>query len=265
MVGKERLSRWIFGGVFGAWLGVVYAFVTQAVNWLFLPGVPLAPPSGTLSSYLLQALLLGALLGWICSIPVNRVAGMLMGGGVSALFIFLLALQSAWGGEFFGATLLLMLFTLMPMIVLMLPIAYVIRLGVDAQHVDPDRPYLWARKYLIPAALTLFAVFLGSLALHSKNERAAFQYTLTLIEEGQRSSSVGTLPEPLKDVTGFLENAKGSYSLAYSDRLDTYFGPIPVGPELSQFLIIVRYENGFAFACVFSENRTNPNCAVYFN
>lgn len=263
MPSKERLSRWIFGVVFGAWLGGVYALVSQAINWIYLPDIPLAPPSATPAGYVVEYLVLGALLGWICSIPENRYVGMLLGGGFSALCITILALQSVWGGEFFSAALILLLLTFMPLILLMVPIAFIIRLGVDAQQVDPERPYLWARRYIIPAFLTLVVVVLGTFTLYPKDQREAFQYVHDMIQQGQQSSDLKTLPEPLQDVRGFMENARGGYQLSWSDRVETFFGPVPVGPELSQFLIIARFENGYALACVFSGNRPKPNCADY--
>jgi hypothetical protein len=146
----------------------------------------------------------------------------------------------------------------------MMPVAYLIRAGVDAQQQDySDRPYLWARKIVIPLALTLIAVLLGSFSLYSKEQRLAIQKVHAFIEQGKQSQNIQTLPKPLQDVSGYLENARGSYTLDWSGGVDTFMGPRPAGSELSQFLVIARYENGFAFACVFSSNRTVPNCAVY--
>lgn len=260
---KERLSRWAFGVFFGAWLGGVYALSSQAINWIYLPGIPLAPPAATPAGYVVEYALAGALLGWICSVPENRYVGVLLGGSFAALLISIMALQSVWGGEFFGAALILLLVTFMPLILLMVPIAFVVRLGVDAQQVDPERPYLWARRYLIPAFLTVLVIALGGLALYSKDKREAFQYVQAMLQQGQRSDSLEALPEPLQAVRGFMENARGDYQLSWSDRVDTFFGPVPDGPELSQFLIIARFENGYALACVFSANRPAPNCADY--
>jgi len=260
---KERVNRLVFGVIFGAWLGGVYALASQAINWIFLPNIPLAPPSGSPAGYIAEYTALGALIGWVCSIPANRLIGALAGGLVSAFLISVMALRNVWGGEFFSATLILMLLTFMPLIILMMPVAFIIRLGVDAQQVDPDRPYLWARRYLIPALLTLLVIFLGGLALYSNDNREAFHYVQAMLQQGWQSSSIEALPEPLQDVRGFMENARGKYQLSWSDRVDTFFGPVPAGSELSQFLIIARFENGYAFACVFSENRPRPNCADY--
>lgn len=261
---KYRRNELIFGALFGAWLGAIYALVSQAINWLFLPGIPLTFSSGSLRNSVLVYLIMGALLGFISALPENRLAGMALGGLSAALLLSYRTIISAWGMEDFGSTVLLILLTFMPLVVLMIPIAFLIRLGVDAQRVDPDRPYLWPRRYLIPVILTLLVVGIGSLSLYSPHVRDAFRYTDRMIQDGLVvSSSQKELPEPLRDVNGFHSFARGKYTLMWSDRVETFFGPRPAGKELSQFLIITRFENGFAFACIFSENRPAPNCTKY--
>lgn len=264
MLFQYRRNELVFGALFGAWLGAIYALVSQAINWLFLPGIPLTFSSGSLLNSVLVYLMIGALLGFICTLPENRLAGMALGGLSAALLLSYRTIISAWGMEDFGSTVLLILLTFMPLVVLMIPIAFLIRMGVDAQQVDPARPYLWPRRYLIPVILTLVVVGVGLLSLYSPQVREAFQYTDQMIRDGLvASSSQNGLPEPLRDVSGFRSNARGKYKLMWSDRVETFFGPRPAGKELSQFLIITRFENGFAFACVFSENRPAPNCTKY--
>ncbi len=253
----------IFGALFGAWVGGIYALVTQAINWLFMPSVPLTSPSGGFFWYLVQYIFLGILLGVISSYPENRIAGMALGGLVSTILLSILSLTNAWDQGIFSSTILLMMCAFMPLVVLLMPIAWLIRAGVDAQRIPEGQPNLWARKYLIPFFLTIVVIFLGTLSLYSKDHRLAIQALNGMILQGQQVGSTTELPKPLQDIPNYLEFAKGKYSLTWSDRLDTFMGPRPVGAELSQFLVIARFENGFSFACVYSSNRSNPNCAVY--
>lgn len=259
----KRHQVLIFGAIFGAWIGLIYAWVSQAINWILLPGIAITPPPGGLFLYIFQYAGIGALLGIISSIPENRVLGMVLGGFVSTVLLTIATFSRAWGQDIFGSTVLLMMCTFMPLIVLLAPIALLIRAGVDAQNIPQDRPYLWARRYLIPIFLTVIAVGLGLLSMFSKDHRQAIEYVNVLIQEGSRAGSESDLPKPLLDVPGFLENGQGPYTLTWSDRTDTFFGPRPVGAELSQFLVIASFENGFSFACVFSTNRSQPNCALY--
>lgn len=260
---RQKKKLWIFGALFGAWMGGVYAFVSGAINGIVMPNIPVAPPEGGLALYLLEYALFGAFLGWVSSIPENKGLGMALGGLATAVILVIITLTRTWGLSIFGGTLLYVSCTFMPLIVLMMPISLLIRAGVDAQYVAPDRPYLWARKYLIPLVLTLLAVIMGAFSIYSNEQREAIKTVNQLVLQSRQAGSFSALPKPLQDVTGYLENAHGKYTLAWSDRVDTFFGPVPADSELSQFLVIARFENGYAFACVFSNNRNIPNCVVY--
>lgn len=258
----HRRQEYLFGALFGAWLGIVYAYSSQVINQIFLPGIPLAGPEESLARYLILYLLLGALFGIVTALPENRLAAVALGGLTASLLISAATLAEGWGFEFFGSTIITVLLMFLPLTVLFFPLAWMIRIGTDSQRVDPDRPHLWARRYIVPALLTLVAVSMGSLSLYAPEYRDAFRYVDQMVKAGI-TAPANDLPDPLTDVAGFKANAQGTYTLAWSDRLETFFGPRPAGSELSQFLIITRFENGFAFACVFSSNRNVPNCTNY--
>ena len=258
----HRRRECMSGALFGAWLGFVYAFSSQTINRIFLPGIPLAEPEGSYAGYLVQYLLLGALFGAITALPENRLAAVALGGATSSVFISAIALAQSWGFDSFGSTIITVMLTFLPMTVFFFPLALIVRIGADAQQIDPDRPYLWARRILIPLLLTLVVVIVGSFSLYSTHARDAFRYVHQITQEGL-SAPANDLPAPLADVAGFKANAGKTYTLTWSDRVETFFGPRPAGSEMSQFLIITRFENGFAFACVFSENRNVPNCTNY--
>jgi len=189
---------------------------------------------------------------------------MICGGLTSAILLTAATLINGWQTDMFGSTLLLMSCSFLPLIVLLAPIALLIRSGVEAQSIPKDQPHLWARKFLHPLFLTLIAITLGALSLYSKEHRLAIQTVNQIIIDG-RQAMVGEMefPQSLEDVPDFTVYADGSYTLTWSDRVDTFMGPRPAGAELSQFLIIASFDNGFSFACVFSDNRTTPNCAPY--
>ncbi len=253
----------LFGALFGAWLGGVYAFASQAVNWIVLPGIPLASPDGSFSQYLLQYLLMGAVLGLVSSLPASSWMGIVMGGFLGALFSTFIAISQQWGRQDFIRNMIPLLYTFLPLVVLLLPLAYIIRRGVDAQVIDSDRPYLWGRRILIPALLTLIAIFVGSLSLYDTDVRNAFRYSQSMLQTGLQASSADALPHPLQDVKGFRENAHGAYAFSWSDDTEAFFGPRPATGELSQFLIITRFKNGFQFACIFSRTVAVPFCTNY--
>jgi len=259
---KSRRRNIVFGAFLGAWLGIVYAYTSHVINQIFLPGIPLAAPDGSLGIYLARNLQLGALFGAITALPENRLAGVALAGFAASVFASGAALMQSWGIDSFSSTLITVLLTFLPMAVFYFPLALIIRFGIDAQHIDPDRPYLWARRIIIPVLLTLLVVVVGSFSLYSTDAREAFQYVNQMIQEGM-AAPVDSLPVPLQDVKGFRENAGTAYTLTWSDRINTFNGPRPAESEMSQFLIIARFDNGFSFACVFSASRNVPNCTNY--
>lgn len=260
---KRRRFFIIFGVVFGAWLGGMYAFWSQAVNWIALPGIPLTPLGNNLNQYLFQHILIGALLGFVTSLPAASAAGISLGGLLGAVAVTGLAVRNEWGSETLLRTVILLLYTFLPLVVLFMPIAFLVRRGTDAQEVDPDRPYLWARRYVIPLLLTFLILLIASFSLYTDDARNAFRYMRTMLENSQPAQTIEALPRSLQLVQGYLENAKGPYSLGWSDKVETFMGPVPATGGLSQFLIIATYENGFQFACVFSRTTTVPNCTNY--
>jgi uncharacterized membrane protein (DUF106 family) len=263
MISHELKKKILVGGLFGAWVGGVYALVSQGINQIFMPSIPLTAPAGGFAWYLTQYMLLGILLGVISALPEARMAGVVLGGLVSTVLLSFFSLTEAWDRGIFSSAFLLMMCAFMPMIILLTPIAWLIRTGVDAQYIPLAQPNLWARKFLIPVALTVVVVILGCLSLYTRDHRLAIQKVNEMILSGKTAASTNDLPQPLKEIPDYLQHARGAYTLTWSDRLDTFMGPRPVGAELTQFLVVARFNNGFSFACVFSNNRDTPNCAVY--
>lgn len=258
---KRRGFFIVFGMAFGAWLGGIYAFWSQAVNWLALPGIPLTPPGNNLGQYIIQYVLAGAAFGLVTALPASTGAGIFFGGLMGALAITGLTVLYQWGSYTLPSTIILLFYTFLPLVVLFLPTAYLVRRGTDAQEPDPDRPYLWARRILIPGVLTLVVILFASFSLYPSDVRSAMRFTNRMIQDNLAVQSAGDLPVSLQRVQGFVANASPSYTLDWSDDVESFQGPIPATGGLSQFLIITTFDNGFQFACVFSRTTTVPNCA----
>jgi hypothetical protein len=257
---RERRFEILFGTMFGAWLGAVYAYFSQAINWIALPGVPLAPPGGDLTAYVLAHVMLGAVLGLVSSSPSNTWAGVVLGGVLGSLLSAIGSVSAQWGDATVVRTIILLLYTFLPLAVLLMPLAYLIRRGVDAQVVDPDRPYLWARRYLVPGGLTLVAMVLASFSLLMPEVRSAIRDMDQIIQRGMAAETVEQLPPSFQGVAGFQQNAVGPYQISYSDNPDDYLGPRPVAGELSQVVVFAQFENGYLVACIYNRATTVPNC-----
>lgn len=259
----SETTRFRIGGMlFGAWLALVYAFVADWINRVFMPGIPLAEPDGGILSYLFSSLLIGAVIGLLCCWPQNTWIGSLLGGVAGAAIVFISPWRSAIGnatqtiGAFF-----LTLYTFMPLMVLLTPSAFLIRYAVH--HFPTHRQdLLRPRQMIVPTAVTLAAIILGTLALHPEEVRFGFQTTHQLIQQGMKAGSKN-IPEKLQSVRGFFPNANGFYTLKYNQEMEAYMGLRPVTTRInSDFLIIATFDNGFSLACVSAPGLKEPaSCA----
>jgi len=252
------------GFFFGMWLSWLYAFVADQVNRVNLPGIPLPEPHGEAWSYYLGAVVAGALIGLACTWPDNSWAGGALGGLSGACLVFLAPWQQAFSSttRVFG-TILLMLTTFIPMVLILAPVALLIRFSVNNLPTGIEG-ILAPRRLGLPVLTTLLALLLGFMGLYSGEVKAAFYQTQALVEQGLAVSNAGSLPEPLQPVQGFIPNATGRYTLEWSDDSARFMGPRPVtSRSASDFLIIVRFQNGFSLACVFVPGVKLSPCANY--
>ena len=252
------------GFFFGIWLSWLYAFVAEQVNRVSLPGITLPEPQGGVWGYYLGAVVAGALIGLACTWPDNSWAGGALGGLSGACLVFLAPWQQAFSSSarVFG-TVLLMLTTFIPMVLILAPVALLIRFSVN-QLPTGSGGSLAPRRLGLPVLTTLLALVLGFMGLHSSEVKAAFYQTQALVEQGLDISDAGGLPEQLQPVQGFIPNATGRYTLEWSDDSARFMGPRPVtSRSASDFLIIVRFQNGFSLACVFVPGVKLSPCANY--
>ncbi|BAJ63453.1 hypothetical protein ANT_14250 [Anaerolinea thermophila UNI-1] len=262
----NRLARVAVGIAVGGLMGGLYAFLSQAINGLFLPGVPLKPSgAGSFLEFIWRYFLSGALLGGVASFPESKWLGTFLGGFAGALGVTLLGISSLRGGEERALGLFVMAFYLfLPLVVMYMSFAYLVRLGVNSQFPDPQHPELWARRFLVPLLLLILVIFVSAFSLYGRAERKAFQTVHQMVEEARKATNVQSLPVSFQSIQGYLENARGAYFLSLSDRVDLFMGPQPVNSPLSQFLIVGEFENGFSFACLFQGEQTIvPYCTNF--
>ncbi len=263
---KNRATDIRNGVLFGAWLGAIYALGTMALNWILLPGILLHPMQGdTLGGYLLLYGFVGAVLGLISAIPESPWLGTALGGLASAFVITISSLfTSGITAETIFGLVFGFLYAFLPLAVLLMPVAWLIRAGVNAQHPDPDHPELWARRYLIPGVLSLVVMGIGLLSTYDADQRNGFHIVQKLIADSAGIASVEALPKSLQTVQGYIEGRQGPYQLSLSDDIEHFMGPQPVGGKLTQFLIVADFPSGLRFACIFQAGVTlAPYCTNF--
>jgi hypothetical protein len=109
----------------------------------------------------------------------------------------------------------------------------------------------------------IFLAYLGSFALLPKETRGSLIKMDALLKSGMASqaASYDELPKPLQPVLGFIQKANGEYTYTIGSDPDVLPVQRPVVEygELEPF-IIIKFENGFRFGCVFSPPYIQPAC-----
>jgi len=262
-MGDRRFFR--FGGaVTGAWLALVYAFVSIQAIRSSLAGVPLpAPLAGDLGYYLLFGVV-GGLLGLVVCWPPRAWQGLIAGLFAAGVLIFLLPWKDPFGqpGQTIGAQ-YHFLNTFLPPVVFMLVMTFMARQTIKTL---PDRleGSLSLRRLGWPLAATALAIVLGSLAVYPQPVQDGMRSMQGLVQQGLAATTQAGLPAPLQGVHGWFPNAAGKYTLSWSDDLSHFAGPAPLTPYTpNDFMVITRFGNGFSFACAYGPEALTTVCANF--
>jgi hypothetical protein len=253
------------GGAFvGAWLAVVYAFVSVEINRSALPDIPLPEPSGGAFGYFLEYFAAGALLGLIACWTENKWSGVVIGAVVGAAAVFFLPWKNALSsGTFVLGAIFLTITTFLPLVLFILPVTLVVRQTVERLPTRLEGSLSLSRLGW-PLGATAVAILLGSFALYPQEVQDGFKTTQRLVQLGLKATSVSELPLPLKDIQNWFPNANGKYTLEWSEETERFMGPAQVTSFThSDFLIVVHFSNKFAFACIFAPTVKTPSCANF--
>jgi hypothetical protein len=259
----NALGRRITGVILGTGMGLLYAILSQYINVIVLPGIPLFETSpGRLSATLLSTLG-GAALGLIAAWPASVLAGVAFSGLAGALGVVIGSFLNTTGSQGMVASLAFNLFYIfIPMIVMFMPIGALIRWGINTLtiHNDGSDAPAW-QKIAIVGGILVAAGVVGSLGLYSPEEQNGLRAINTVILSGVIAQAREELPDSLRSVNGFVENASEVYSLEVTDETDLYQGPIPeASNEMSRVTVLVRFQNGFSFVCIDGRGIDEPLC-----
>ena len=255
-----NLHRRRAGLTIGLVLGFGYSLTANLINRLALPDIPLyTPPPGVTGLILITGLMFG-LLGLIAAWPDESLPGVLLSGLIGSIIssIWILLNES---NKFAAMTLLVVIF--MPRMFFYMPFGGLVRwliYKIDQPTLRPVAPV----RTLIPVFLAfLFMVFAGSFAMLPEETRGSLIRMDALLRSGMESqaTSYDQLPKPLQPVLGFIQNANGKYSYTIGSDPDV----LPVQRPIVDYgvpepFIIIRFENGFRFGCVFSPPYIQPAC-----
>jgi len=259
-------SRRTLGAVFGAAMGLVYALVAQYINTLLLPGIPVYQPPPGRYTIMLLTVVLGGLLGLIAAWPEDAIPGVLYSSlaGIGVTSIYSMLLSEGGSDQVFGM-LLVFIFTFLPRALLFVPMSAMIRWAVGVWQVELQTVTFSIRKLALSLGLVLLlSGMVGLFSLYPRQGRDALRTTNALIQQAQESTSADILPEEIKGVYGFSQAGVGSYTLRLSDDPDR----LPITRPITDYneavyAVLVRFENGYRFACVYVRSDIPPTCRVY--
>lgn len=261
---RERARRRM-GVILGALLGLAFGVVTQMINRVAVPGIPLyQPPVGPFGNILLSGVM-GAALGALTCYPASAALGILLGGLASLVGILVYMLLRLGSLGFGGALVSSVIFSV-PMAWLTIPVLALLR-WVSERQVDAGRSgdSLLVRARL-PVAIILVMAFLGSFELMPAEARGNLRQTDDMLRTGLSSASAAALPEPLRGpyVTTFPPAQKTGYTLEWTRYdLDRFNELRPPSNFDQHAAVIARFPGSYYLVCVYPTPRQQPNCASY--
>ncbi len=241
----------------GGWLFGLYALVSQLINRIALPDVPLADPPGGMLLQVLIYMGIGALLGVISTLLESPLFGAALAGFFGAASIMLFNMVGALDSQnWLGGMAMVTMIAVLPMTLLLTPVSWGVRFAADAltPHASSGKVHpRWKRALVVSVAFIL----VGITALYPTYVREALQRTNNMV---QNAISDGQISPTMQKVWGFPEAAQGSYQIEWSDDWQGYTGTYSASlDQLSAFLMRVKFDNGFIISCLASAT-TQPVC-----
>jgi hypothetical protein len=180
-------SRRILGAIIGASMGLAYSLVSQYINAISLPGVPLYnPPPGKLATILITVLI-GGIMGLIAAWPEDALPGVLLSAvfGIAATSLLNIYLTEDTSLQITGAVIVFFM-TFLPRAVLFLPLAALTRWVINEWSRElVSANFSIARMLLSLLLVVVVAGVAGALSMYSRQGRQVLQKTYTLIQQGR--------------------------------------------------------------------------------
>jgi hypothetical protein len=255
--------RRLLGWIIGLMVGLLYGLVSEYLNFFVLPGIPLyqSPPGALVSVALIG--LGGCLMGLIAAWPDEPLPGIGLSAVAITFLVYLVALIKS--GQGILTYLPFHLYIFLPTAVFYLPAAALIRWTAGMWEAAEPGYFFSIRKPVLMLILVItLPLIAGSLSLYPSEVRVAFRTMDGLVQKGMLSSSVDDIPRPLKAVDGFMQEAHGPYTLQWIDNPDLFPALRPSVPYTEmEVLMIVRFEAGLRFMCLFTAAYSQPIFSNY--
>ena len=258
----ELTSQRRLGLILGLVLGLGYSLSSNLINLIVLPDIPLlARWPGPIGLIIISTLMFGALgliAAWTEDALPGIIASALVGSLVSSIWIIF--------NESFNRTgaLIALFLVFLPRVFFYLPFSWFVRWLMSKIEVSAHRNVSPARRWSYVFVSFLLAVVAGIFSLYPTEVRQSLVKMDELVQLGMQATTHDELPRSLQSVEGFIANANGEYNFTIGTDPDALpvQRPIVEYGELEPF-IIIRFENGFRFGCVYSPPYVVPACIDY--
>ena len=258
----EQRYRRAVGALIGMMFGFAYALVSQLINRLALPGIPLyRPPLGPVGNILL-GLLAGAGLGLLCAWPASAAKGILLGGAAAALAVFAFTLLRMGAG---AASTLVGLLLSAPMAWVSVLGMAIVRWLVDRQVEARRESAPLLQRLRLPLILTGVLALAAASVLYSADARLELRRTNDMVLAGLRAQDATMLPAPLQapSVRNFPAG-RSPYTLEWTNvELDRFIELRPAASYDKQSAVIGRFRNGLMLVCIYTAPKAAPSCGTY--
>lgn len=253
----------IGGAITGALLAFINILSTSLINRWFMPAIPFYDSEASLGNILLYVVT-GALIGMVAVWPESAWVGVILSGMLGGVLLYsqtwIRALTSPSGsmGEVFWS-----IYTLLPMMVFFMPLGWLVRSAFFSMMGSVYNP-LYRRDLRMPLIALVLAIGLGAAALYPKDVRDSFAKMDNLVQMGLAAGSHDAAPEAFAHADGFPEDTLGTYTLQYTGELELFQWHLPAAADSTNaYLIVARFENDYAVACVYGEVVSYTVCSNF--
>lgn len=257
----DRYRR-LVGVALGALLGFVYLLISQGINAIFLPDIPLfQPPLGFWGNVVLGTLW-GGLLGLICAWPYSTAIGVVLASVASISVSIVRGLAGI--DESFGRLVIIAVVLGVPTAFLMVPAMMALRWAINGFVDLRSHPTARNERWRSPLILLTLVAVVAAFSLYSAKARTLLMRTNAALQAGLAVASTAELPDELQTLHSgnFLASASDAYTLEWTETdLDRFIDLRPVSNYQEHSAVLVRFDNGQSLICLYPGVDIRPNCA----
>lgn len=250
--------------ILGAVVGLIFGSVSQGVNPLLLPGIPLYQPPLGMAGNIALLTVLGAVLGLICAWTDSSIPGVLLSAALAAgLLLIANTFTNQLSSMMAAANAIASLLLWLPFTAIAAAGTGLMRIAVnnltDYRSESVLQPRRWGMLVIVLAA----AAGLGYTLVLSPPAQTVLIRTHEMLQQGLTAENAADLPAPLtgSGMDDFKGSASPGYTLKWEDKnLIRYAIPRSAGPEYLMSVVEVRFDNGWNLACLYPSSEGEPRC-----